>query len=179
MKAAGGGRLCRVLLEISRARQATFSRSRAFPRLLALLLITAMAALDALPVLAAAPYERLLQGAERTQFRQGGPRVFVHYARDTIVGRKLAAETALYLQSRGYDIVDLRAVVHSVSLPTVRYFFAEDQESAERIAGLFEAYLVSLTDEQTPARVQDFTRFRPQPSRGNIEVWLPAGLSTE
>lgn len=116
-------------------------------------------------------------GTEDTVHAPAAPRIFVHYCRSAAGGRKLAAEAALYVQNRGYEIADIREVAYDVSQPRVRYFFAEDRPSAERIARLFDAYLRSLTSERSPARVQDYTHFRPLPARGNIEVWLPTSLA--
>jgi len=55
----------------------------------------------------------------------------------------------------------------TISTANVRYFHATDRPAATEIAALLGAALGS-----DPA-IRDFTDFRPAPSKGAIEVWLP------
>lgn len=103
------------------------------------------------------------------------PRVFVHYSRNSEQGRKVAAEVALFLAGRGYDVTDIREVTYAVSAARVRYFFASDREQAAQIAAYVDRYLIRATDANRRAQVQDYTRYRPLPARGNIEVWIASG----
>jgi hypothetical protein len=98
------------------------------------------------------------------------PRVFVHYSRSPEDARRVAAEVALYLASRGYEIADLRDVGFSVSKSRVRYFFVSDAHRAEQVAAHLDDYLARATDGRTS--VQDYTSYKPQPRPGTIEVWI-------
>ena len=92
-------------------------------------------------------------------------------------GRQMAAEVALYLAGRGYDVTDIREVRYAVSAARVRYFFASDREQAEQIAAYVDRYLIRATDAKRRAHVQDYTRYRPLPARGNKEVWIASGTA--
>jgi acyl transferase domain-containing protein len=100
------------------------------------------------------------------------PRVFVHYSRSPEDARRVAAEVALYLASRGYEIADLRDVGFSVSKSRVRYFFVADTRRAEQVAAHLDDYLARATDADGRTSVQDYTWYKPQPRPGTIEVWI-------
>jgi hypothetical protein len=100
------------------------------------------------------------------------PRVFVHYSRSPEVARRVAAEVALHLASRGYEIADLRDVGFSVSKSRVRYFFVADTRRAEQVAAHLDDYLARATDADGRTSVQDYTWYKPQPRPGTIEVWI-------
>jgi hypothetical protein len=100
------------------------------------------------------------------------PRVFVHYSRSPEDARRVAAEVALYLASRGYEIADLRGVGFSISKSRVRYFFVADAHLAEQVAAHLDDYLARATDADGRTSVQDYTSYKPQPRPGTIEVWI-------
>jgi hypothetical protein len=100
------------------------------------------------------------------------PRVFVHYSNGPEDARRVAAEVALYLASRGYEVADLREVGFVVSKSRVRYFFVADMQRAEQVAAHLDHYLVRATDADKRASVQDYTWYKPQPRPGTIEVWI-------
>ena len=122
-----------------------------------------------------APADWVARAAEQAPV----PRVFVHYSRASEHGRQVAAEVALYLAGRGYEVADIREIPFAVSAARVRYFFASDRPSAEQIASYVDRYLTRATDANRRAQVQDHTRYRPLPARGNIEVWIASGTGFE
>lgn len=122
-----------------------------------------------------APADWVARAAEQAPV----PRVFVHYSRATEHGRQVAAEVALYLAGRGYEVADIREISFAVSAARVRYFFASDREPAEQIAAHVDRYLSRVTDANERAQIQDYTRYRPLPARGNIEVWIASGTAFE
>lgn len=64
------------------------------------------------------------------------------------------------------ETVELRRVAATPSRPSVRYFYAEDEFTARNVAAQMSGTGLAWT-------VRDFSTFRPLPSRGTIEVWLP------
>ncbi|HEY8612203.1 MAG TPA: hypothetical protein VIL69_13015 [Roseomonas sp.] len=62
--------------------------------------------------------------------------------------------------------VSTRRSSRGPSFPAIRYFFAADAPGAEQIAAM-------LSDAGITPRIQDFSSYRPQPSPGTIEIWLP------
>ena len=119
-----------------------------------------------------APADWVARAAEQAPV----PRVFVHYSRASEQGRQVAAEVALYLAGRGYQVADIREIPFAVSAARLRYFFASDRKPAEQIAAHVNRYLTRATDANGRAQVQDYTRYQPLPARSNIEVW---GLASE
>ena len=76
-------------------------------------------AIIAVGTLLFAPADWVARAAEETPV----PRVFVHYSRASEQGRQVAAEVALYLAGRGYEVADIREIPFAVSAARVRYFF--------------------------------------------------------
>ncbi len=130
-----------------------------------------LVAIIAVVTLLFAPADRAARAAEQA------PRVFVHYSRASEHGRQVAAEVALYLAGRGYEVADIREIPFAVSAARVRYFFPSDRELAEQIAAHVDRYLTRVTDANGRVQIQDYTRYRPLPARGNIEVWIASGTA--
>jgi hypothetical protein len=105
---------------------------------------------------------------------KGKPRVFVHYSRQLAFGADMAATAADALQQQDHQIADIRVVPYAVSHPRVRYFFANDREAAEKVAEDVARSVIGEAAASPDVTVQDFSHFRPRPTPGNIEVWLPS-----
>lgn len=69
-----------------------------------------------------------------------------------------AAATAL--SDLGIESLDPKSVDFTVSETNVRYYFAQDAETAGRVA------------EALGARLRDFTDYSPRPPQGTVELWL-------
>lgn len=61
------------------------------------------------------------------------------------------------------DEVEFRTVSATPDRAVVRYFLPQDRTAAERLAGRLGSRWA----------VQDLTRYRPRPSQGTLEIWLP------
>lgn len=70
------------------------------------------------------------------------------------------------LRARGVGEAEIRTVGVTVSRANVRYFHDRDRAAAERVVRLLEG-------DGYRAELKDFTHYRPPPSRGTVEVWLP------
>jgi hypothetical protein len=75
-----------------------------------------------------------------------------------------ASGTISNLRDAGYTDVRTRPATTSALTVQARYFDRRDRAAAEAI----------LRALGSPAAPSDFTRLRPSPGRGVIEVWLPA-----
>lgn len=104
----------------------------------------------------------------------GQPRLFVHVSTQSDAGDQMVRAAARAFVGAGHSVAATRSVAFAIRQPRIRYFFAGDRTAALRAAAVFGAWL-SSTGNSSPIRVEDFSQFRPLPSRGNIEVWLPSG----
>jgi hypothetical protein len=75
-----------------------------------------------------------------------------------------SSETVSALRAAGYPAVRTRPATTSALTVQARYFDRRDRDAAEAI----------LRALGSPAAPSDFTRLRPSPGRGVVEVWLPA-----
>ena len=91
-----------------------------------------------------------------------GPRVVVHVAGEA--DPRLDQVLAALAQRPGR--VDVRHVSETPNRPGIRYYYAEDEAAARQIAA-------ALATPRLTWAVRSFTSFRPLPSPGTIEVWLP------
>ena len=105
----------------------------------------------------------------------GAPRVFVHYSTRSERGREIAAATARHLEAVGYQVADIRTVGFDVASARVRYFFDGDRPAAQRLTADLRTYLAAAAPGQPRVDLQSYTTFKPLPSPGNIEVWIPSG----
>ena len=114
------------------------------------------------PALAPAPTPHL---APAPAPRPGGLRIVVH---GTSVAQERAALLAASIdrdRDRGeVRAIETRVVDATPSRPTVRFFHAGDEAAARMLSGRLPG---------SGWHVQDFSGFRPLPSSGTIEVWLP------
>ncbi len=94
-----------------------------------------------------------------------GLRVVVHAQAGSEAGDMLSARLLASLRPR-FGTVETRRVAATPAKPSIRYFHPEDEPSA-RLAAAW------LADTGLNWALQDFSAFRPLPSRGTIEVWLP------
>jgi hypothetical protein len=83
-----------------------------------------------------------------------------------------AIQLAAFLQTRGFDVTDIRPVDIEIERPSVRYFFDGDQSESRRLVEALGAFFAEAPD-WAPGEAADFSRFAPKPRRGKIEVWLP------
>jgi len=94
-------------------------------------------------------------------------RVFVHYAASGAGEAATAMHLARHLEAKGFA-VEAREVDFPIDLDSIRYFFPADRDDAEALSSSLEG--------QVPGRaappVLDFTRHRPKPSPGHLEVWI-------
>jgi hypothetical protein len=96
-------------------------------------------------------------------------RVFVHYSSRSSGGQRAAAVVADHLQAAGQTVAEIRVVSFAIAQARVRFFFAGDASRAQEVAHQMAAIAGG------PVRIEAFTWFRPLPSPGVIEVWLPGG----
>jgi hypothetical protein len=101
-------------------------------------------------------------------------RIFVHFTEGDAGSMARAQALEGSLERRGAGSVQLVPVRFPIGTPSVRYFYPEDRLPAQR---LLQGARVELSAEGRPAPSEptDFTRFRPSPRPGTIEVWLPGG----
>ena len=69
-------------------------------------------------------------------------------------------------------MVELRPVAFEVGTASVRYFRVEDRVAAEKLVNALGPFL-QFQGRPAPTAPVDFTDFRPQPSPGLLEIWLP------
>lgn len=94
-----------------------------------------------------------------------GGRVVIHYREGSEAGEAAAnrlAAAAAPLAAR----VQTRVVADTPSAPVIRFFHPEDEARARELAG-------ALRGPGPGWAVKDFGSFRPRPSPGTIEVWVP------
>ena len=127
------------------------------------------------PMLSAAEKERLFERFQeqldhpvRTRpapipSEAGHPRIVIHVP-PTAAAEDRARRLAGTIGAEG-DHVEVRQVGASPAQASVRYFHPDDQAAARTLAARLSGRY----------QLQDFTTFRPLPSHGTIEVWLPQG----
>lgn len=86
------------------------------------------------------------------------PRLVVH-APATLTDAEIATASEAFAAA-GFDMIEPKAVDFNIKKTNVRFFSAEDEAEAAKIAAALGADL------------RDFTGFSPQPPEGTIEVWL-------
>lgn len=64
--------------------------------------------------------------------------------------------------------IEVRRVSEAPSRPSIRYFYSADEAAAQGVAARMSGTGLSWT-------LRSFSTFRPLPSPGTIEVWLPEG----
>jgi hypothetical protein len=98
-------------------------------------------------------------------------RIVIHYPAGAESG-ELAQRLADQLRRSGRPDVELRPVAFEVGTASVRYFRAEDRMAAEKLVKALGPFL-QFQGWAAPTAPVDFTDFRPQPSPGLLEIWLP------
>lgn len=104
-------------------------------------------------------------------------RVFVHFSTLDAGGAEAARRLSRHLRDRGFGVADIRAVPFTIAMPRVRYFFADDRESARGLSRAFAEFRRDTGTLRQPVRLEDYAHYRPQPREGNVEVWLPSRRS--
>ena len=101
----------------------------------------------------------------------GSPRVFIHYSQSDPGAVGQAEQLARLLTAQGVAVAGVRTVPFPIGKASVRYFFSGNRSVAQQVARL-GSVLPALENLPGPT---DFTRYRPQPQPGTLEVWLPSG----
>lgn len=96
-------------------------------------------------------------------------RVFIHFAGDAAAGERANALYNDLTADGGYPLVVLREVDFAIAAPRIRYFHAADAEAAQRLAGFLD-HPDTVGGDWT---LQDFTHYRPQPTTGTLEIYVP------
>lgn len=97
--------------------------------------------------------------------------ITIHHGTDA-ESREVAQRLADQLRRAGYAAVELRPVALEIGTASVRFFHAADRLAAQQLVNALGPFLV-WQGRGAPTTPIDFTDFRPQPSVGSIEVWLP------
>jgi hypothetical protein len=105
-------------------------------------------------------------------------RIFIHHPLGAIDAAAQARVLAQLLRQRGAGSVEVRPVPFAIASGGVRYFHAADRTAAVRLLGLARS-AVAGSGSRMPEAPGDFSYFRPSPSRGTLEVWLPGSQSQE
>lgn len=99
-----------------------------------------------------------------------GLRVFILYP-DGAGAEDAAGDLYAALSNSGeFPLVVLRDVDFAIETPRIRYFYSQDANAADALAGVLEPPGNS-GDQWT---VQDFTQFRPLPAPGTLEIFIPS-----
>ncbi len=93
-----------------------------------------------------------------------GKRIVIHIPTGSDTAEALSARLLGILPPEG-STVEFRRVATTSDHPTIRYFHSEDEPAAQLTARWMANTGLNWT-------LQDFSTFRPLPSRGTIEVWL-------
>ncbi len=93
------------------------------------------------------------------------PRVVIHVPAGSTDAEAVSKGLVADLRPRP-GMVETREVADTPGRPTIRYYHPEDESLAWDTATRMKGSGLSWA-------VQDFSTFRPSPSRGTIEVWLP------
>lgn len=115
-----------------------------------------------------------LCGAPRAQ-AQPQPDALHLYLHVTEASRRTfdaAATTGLLLMEEGFDVVDVRPVRATIRRTTIRYFYRDLRDDAERLKDTLEHLLRAQGIEHAPVRVQDFTFYEPKTPPNSVEVWF-------
>jgi hypothetical protein len=94
-----------------------------------------------------------------------GRRIVIHVPAGSEAAKALSARLLESPPPRS-STVEARRVATTPERPSIRYFYAEDESTAQLTAKW-------MADTGLNWTLQDFSTFQPLPSRGTIEVWLP------
>lgn len=93
------------------------------------------------------------------------PLVFLHYRSGSRGAQQEATDIAQRLLFSDFAYADTRSAANVPSVPTVRYFYADDAAAAERLAA-------SLAWTGQQFRVEDSSGRRRNVARGTLEIWI-------
>ncbi|MFO1046792.1 MAG: hypothetical protein U1E52_02675 [Geminicoccaceae bacterium] len=97
--------------------------------------------------------------------------ITIHHGTDA-ESREVAQRLADQLRRAGYAAVELRPETLEIGAASIRFFHTADKLAAQQLVNALGPFLV-WQGRGAPTTPIDFTDFRPQPSVGSIEVWLP------
>ena len=98
-------------------------------------------------------------------------RVVIHHGGDA-ESREVAQRLADQLRRANYGTVEIKAVPLEIGTASVRFFHAKDRLAAQRLVNALGPFLV-WQGRAAPIAPIDFTDYRPLPSPGSLEIWLP------
>ena len=93
------------------------------------------------------------------------PRFVLHVPSGSEAADALSTRLVTALEPR-FGTVEVRRVPDTPSRPSLRYFYAADEPVARQAAD-------RMADNGLSWAVRDFSSYRPLPSRGTVEVWVP------
>ena len=98
-------------------------------------------------------------------------RVVIHHG-DDAESREVAQRLADQLRRANYGTVEIKAVPLKIGSASVRFFHAADRLAAQQLVNALGPFLV-WQGRAAPIAPIDFTDYRPLPSPGSLEIWLP------
>ncbi len=98
-------------------------------------------------------------------------RVVIHHGGDA-ESREVAQRLADQLRRANYGTVEIRTVPFEIGSASVRFFHGEDRLAAQQLVNALGPFLV-WQGRAAPTAPIDFTDYRPLPSPGSLEIWLP------
>ena len=97
-------------------------------------------------------------------------RIVIHYQSGSAGSARASNLSSTLDEIKDPLAVELRSVDFTIASPRIRYFYSSDAAAAASLAEVLAPSVNGGGDWQ----VQDFTHFRPGPSAGTIEVFVPA-----
>jgi hypothetical protein len=94
--------------------------------------------------------------------------ILIHQNNSTAAANAEALEATLATLKDPVQM-ELRSVDFSIATPRIRYFYADDAASAAALADI----LGPPANGSGSWQVQDFTYFRPGPTEGTVEIFVP------
>jgi hypothetical protein len=91
---------------------------------------------------------------------------------DDADSREVAQRLADQLRRAGYGTVEIKVVPLEIGSASVRFFHAGDRLLAQQLVNALGPFLV-WQGRAAPTTPVDFTDYRPLPSPGLVEIWLP------
>jgi hypothetical protein len=102
----------------------------------------------------------------------GQTRIFVHHPAGAADAGARARALAQQLRRQGAGLVEVRPVPFGIGSAGVRYFHTADRTAAVQLLRLVRS-TGAAGGGRAPEAPGDFSYFRPSPSPGTLEVWLP------
>jgi hypothetical protein len=98
-------------------------------------------------------------------------RIVIHHGGDA-ESREVAQRLADQLRRANYGTVEIKVMPFEIGSASVRFFHTEDRLTAQQLVNALGPFLV-WQGRAAPTAPIDFTDYRPPPSPGSLEIWLP------